>query len=673
MALTERLALLVSLDANGAIKGLNDVGKAADRNLGRADTRVDRFAQGFQKAGVGMLAASGLLATGLYKAGQSAADLEQAIGGTEAVFKDASGTIDKFAEDSAKNMGLSERAFREATTSIGGQLKGLGFDTDDAATKAVELTAVAADLAATYAKAVALGLAESTAQVDAQAKAQATLALITEQSADAQGQFARETDSASGSMQIASAEFENAKAALGESVAPVLADVSEKLGGLARGFKGANDASGGLLSKLAAYGTIALGAAGGLSFVIGKTIALRDNLSGLTSKFRNAEGGLSRLGKGASIASGALGILAAVEIAKSMNVTTVSVDKLAASLAKTDTATRESVEGSILLASRYGELDEIVKQTAETNLVAAERLLEAAEAAGINGDELQSLKDIVAEQGEANVQGAKDQETNTAALEAAVGPTGELAGETGTLAERVAEANEAYGNLIDTVLGFANADLALRESIDKTDDALFDLAAAQEEAADKGGKNREANEALEDALNNVEGSMYSQAEAAVKAAEDQAKLAGTTLSAADKQAILRASLDESRNKLAPGSPLRNNLNSVIDDLDRLAQDRTANVDIFIREQRIALTTKRDGERASGGPVSSGKTYLVGERGPELVTMGSSGYVTPNDALGGGSSSTVVNINVSGSDPQKVVEAVQRYIKSNGQPVWLRSA
>lgn len=42
-----------------------------------------------------------------------------------------------------------------------------------------------------------------------------------------------------------------------------------------------------------------------------------------------------------------------------------------------------------------------------------------------------------------------------------------------------------------------------------------------------------------------------------------------------------------------------------------------------------------GARAAGGPVSFGKSYLVGERGPELFTPGASGSITPNDAMGGG--------------------------------------
>ncbi len=44
---------------------------------------------------------------------------------------------------------------------------------------------------------------------------------------------------------------------------------------------------------------------------------------------------------------------------------------------------------------------------------------------------------------------------------------------------------------------------------------------------------------------------------------------------------------------------------------------------------------RSGHRASGGPVSAGGAYLVGERGPEMLVMGSSsGTIVPNGAGGG---------------------------------------
>lgn len=39
-----------------------------------------------------------------------------------------------------------------------------------------------------------------------------------------------------------------------------------------------------------------------------------------------------------------------------------------------------------------------------------------------------------------------------------------------------------------------------------------------------------------------------------------------------------------------------------------------------------------GARAAGGPVEAGKTYIVGEHGPEPVTFGADGHVWPNDTL-----------------------------------------
>ena len=54
-----------------------------------------------------------------------------------------------------------------------------------------------------------------------------------------------------------------------------------------------------------------------------------------------------------------------------------------------------------------------------------------------------------------------------------------------------------------------------------------------------------------------------------------------------------------------------------------------------------------GFKAAGGPVSGGKPYVVGEKGPEVFTPGVSGTITPNHALGG-STNVVVNVDASGS-------------------------
>jgi hypothetical protein len=74
-------------------------------------------------------------------------------------------------------------------------------------------------------------------------------------------------------------------------------------------------------------------------------------------------------------------------------------------------------------------------------------------------------------------------------------------------------------------------------------------------------------------------------------------------------------------------------------------------------------------RASGGPVMGGMPYIVGERGPELFTPGTSGTITPNGAMGGNN----ITINVQGADPQAVVNALQRYVRTSGPvPVNIRN-
>ena len=60
----------------------------------------------------------------------------------------------------------------------------------------------------------------------------------------------------------------------------------------------------------------------------------------------------------------------------------------------------------------------------------------------------------------------------------------------------------------------------------------------------------------------------------------------------------------------------------------------------------AISSIFGGGKAAGGPVTGGTTYLVGEKGPELFTPGSSGNIIPNNRLGGGGS--VINITVNGA-------------------------
>jgi tape measure domain-containing protein len=57
-----------------------------------------------------------------------------------------------------------------------------------------------------------------------------------------------------------------------------------------------------------------------------------------------------------------------------------------------------------------------------------------------------------------------------------------------------------------------------------------------------------------------------------------------------------------------------------------------------------------GKRAMGGSVTGGRSYMVGERGPELFSPGRSGGIAPTGSFGG-STNVVVNVDASGSNVQ----------------------
>lgn len=84
-----------------------------------------------------------------------------------------------------------------------------------------------------------------------------------------------------------------------------------------------------------------------------------------------------------------------------------------------------------------------------------------------------------------------------------------------------------------------------------------------------------------------------------------------------------------------------------------------------------------GTRAVGWPVTSGKTYLVGERWPELFTPSVSGAIVPNSKLGGGGMASIV-INMWGvtvqndADENRLVQKIRDtlYSEFRGARLWL---
>lgn len=120
---------------------------------------------------------------------------------------------------------------------------------------------------------------------------------------------------------------------------------------------------------------------------------------------------------------------------------------------------------------------------------------------------------------------------------------------------------------------------------------------------------------------------------------------------------------------------RKRLMNVMDNL-AAAATREVRIDVQVTRSinevvtRISSGTTSGGipGRAMGGPVSSGRPYIVGEVGPELFVPSSSGNITPNSALGG----SVINLTVHagmGADGtqvgEQIVSALRQYQRRNG--------
>jgi hypothetical protein len=74
-------------------------------------------------------------------------------------------------------------------------------------------------------------------------------------------------------------------------------------------------------------------------------------------------------------------------------------------------------------------------------------------------------------------------------------------------------------------------------------------------------------------------------------------------------------------------------------------------------QVATISAQQYSGRATGGGVTGGTSYMVGEKGPELFTPGAGGTITPNNALGGRSQPVNVNFNINMTDARGVDQLI----------------
>lgn len=279
-------------------KELDDVGDQSKRTgqelerTGRRGTSAfKQLAGALTAVGAGVLAARGLreLAGFFGDSVMAASNLEQAIGGVESIFGDASAVVRDFGQTSAQSVGLAESAFLSLSSQLGAQLQAFGFNAAEAATQTNRLVELSADLAATFggpvsdavgavasllrgefnpierfgvamnvasiqAHALATGIIDTNRQLTIQERAVAALDLLYQQTTGAQGQFAREAGTTAGLMERLSAAFQDAQAEIGDALVPAVNELLRSLPGMIAGLSAVAEVAGaavGPLSQLA--------------------------------------------------------------------------------------------------------------------------------------------------------------------------------------------------------------------------------------------------------------------------------------------------------------------------------------------------------------------------------------------------------------------------------------
>lgn len=234
---------------------------------------------------------------------KEAGDLEQSLGGAEAVYKDYYSAIVEEAKKSSKLMGTSTNKYLEYANKIGSLMQGSGLTTE----KAYELTTKAMQRASDVASIMGISVEDAMNAITGAAKGNFTMMdnlgvamnatsleayalskgiktsyremsqaekvalaynMFLEQTADYAGNYAKENDTLNGSLTTLKAEFENLKAELGKELIPIMTKLTKKIQGLINWWNSLDSGTKKIITTFLKFIAIA----GPLLIIVGKII-----------------------------------------------------------------------------------------------------------------------------------------------------------------------------------------------------------------------------------------------------------------------------------------------------------------------------------------------------------------------------------------------------------------
>jgi hypothetical protein len=425
--ISERLAYILTFDTTSGVKSLEKMGSTADKELGKVDKRLDKLGAGMQKFGAMSLAAAGVAGVGLFKLASGAADADANMAALRQVVGDVAATnIGKWAENSARGVGMASKEAVAASTQFAGLGKIIGLANEPLAQFAQQHVELAADMAAfknvspqqavqdlsaayagstevlrkyniflddrTLKEAYAAKTGEVvTGTLSTQQKIIAINAELYRQSADMAGQWGREAGELAGLQATLKAELTNLADEIGAGVLPHMVSMMSLATKAIGVFSSLDSATKGTVGSMATFGVGALAVAGSVSFVIGKLISMRESfgkLGAAAPKLATAMGvaGVALLGVA----------MYAQNVAQSTAAVTKRLDELSRA---SDDQILDQFNHALGTAKVLGrDVNDTIAELARTQLGAAERIIATAKAKGEETEYTRALETaIVAE------------------------------------------------------------------------------------------------------------------------------------------------------------------------------------------------------------------------------------------------------------------------------------
>lgn len=227
---------------------LNQIKKQSEKTSDSVMDTFRKLASGLSALGIGAMIKNAISLAG---------DLQQNIGGSESVFKNYAGTIQKTAETAASSLGLSQSKYLATATKMGSLFQGSGFSVAQSADMVTQSMQRASDVASImgisvgsameavagmakgnftmmdnlgvaindtnlqiYAQEKGLGKLETTQQ-----KVNAAMQMFLDKSDYAAGNYAKENDTYSGALTTFKAELEDFAAEAGTALLPLAQSV----------------------------------------------------------------------------------------------------------------------------------------------------------------------------------------------------------------------------------------------------------------------------------------------------------------------------------------------------------------------------------------------------------------------------------------------------------------